>query len=326
VTQEEADVELIPQRAMRVVGHGLEAQQRERLLLARLQFRMRVGLRAAEHRERDAVQVLEQLALPGVPHLRAGAADIGNGQQIERGQVAFVADDRGEALDHFRVARVLLLRDLAHRQVMLDQPYDQRRIVAADAVFAAEASRVGHAERRVIAAAALRDVVEQRRDVEHPRALEIADQLAAERIFVRMLGHREAADVAQHHEDVLVDRVHVIQVVLHLADDAAKIQQVAAEHAGLVHQPQRMRDAFGLLQDLHERAAVLRIAPPRVVHDFARVVQRAQRAGRQALHAARRLVQQERFEDRVGWRSNTPSSTISSMPCFSTKRSLTARA
>ena len=38
----------------------------------------------------SAVQVLQQLALPGVPDLRAGAADVGDGQQVERGQAALV--------------------------------------------------------------------------------------------------------------------------------------------------------------------------------------------------------------------------------------------
>ena len=151
----------------------------------------------------------------------------------------------------------------------------------------------------MVAAAALGDIVKQRRHVQHPRPLEIGDQLAAERIFVRVLGHREAAQIAQHHQDVLVDRVDVIQVVLHLPDDAPEIQQVASEHAGLVHQPQRVRDAGRLLQDIHEEPAVFRVAPPVLVHHVAGVVDRAQRARRQALHAGCLFVQQEGFEDRV---------------------------
>ena len=43
-------------------------------------------------------------------------------------------------------------------------------------------------------------------------------------------GSHEAAQVADHHEDVLVDRVHVEQVVLHLPDDAAEHRQVAPEN------------------------------------------------------------------------------------------------
>jgi hypothetical protein len=42
-----------------------------------------------------------------------------------------------------------------------------------------------------------------------------------------MLGDEEAPHVAQHHQDVLVHRVDVEQVVLHLPDDAAEHPQVA---------------------------------------------------------------------------------------------------
>jgi hypothetical protein len=37
---------------------------------------------------------------------------------------------------------------------------------------------------------------------------------------VRVLGDEEAPHVAQHHQDVLVHRVDVEQVVLHLPHDA----------------------------------------------------------------------------------------------------------
>ena len=49
-----------------------------------------------------------------------------------------------------------------------------------------------------------------------------AIEAAAERILVRELEHREPPQVAHHREDVLVHRVHVEEVVLHLADDPPK--------------------------------------------------------------------------------------------------------
>lgn len=82
--------------------------------------------------------------------------------------------------------------------------------------------------------------MKQRGHVQHPRPVEVDDQLAAERVFVRMLGDREAAQIAQHHQNMLIDREHVVQVVLHLPDDAPEIQQITPEHARLVHQPERM--------------------------------------------------------------------------------------
>ncbi len=151
----------------------------------------------------------------------------------------------------------------------------------------------------MIAAAALGYIVKKRRDVQHPRALEITHQLAAERVFMRVFGHRETAEIAQHHQDVLIDGIDVIQVMLHLPDNAPEVEQITPEHARLVHQPQRVRDAFGLLQDRHEQAPVLRIAPPVAAHQVARVVDCSQRSRRQTLYAACLFVQQERFENGV---------------------------
>ena len=83
---------------------------------------------------------------------------------------------------------------------------------------------------------------------------EIGDQPRAQRVLVRVLRLGEAPQVADHHQDVLVDRVDVIQIVLHLADDAAERGQVAAEDAVLVHPPQLMRDAARLAQNREEIA------------------------------------------------------------------------
>ena len=113
-------------------------------------------------------------------------------------------------------------------------------------------------------------------------------------------GDEEAAQVAQHHQDVLVDRVDVEQVVLHLADDAPEHPQVAAEHAVWFIS----RNACVMA-----RAAACRICM-KVARftgsrrnfasiSVARVVERAQRARRQALDADRLLVDQEGLEDRV---------------------------
>ncbi len=297
VAQEHAHVQLGPQRLVSMRVHRGQAQQDARFFLAALQHGVRIGGRAAQHAQRYPVQVFQQLGFPGVPHLRAGAADIGHRQQVQRAQVALAADLVGEVADDLGIAQVLLLRDLAHGQVVLDQPDDQVGILAGDAVLLAEAPRVGHAQHRVVAAAPLGDVVEQRGHGQHPGLVEVRHQLAAERELVRVLDDGEAADIAHHHQDVLVDRVDVEQVVLHLPDDASEVDQVAAQHAGLVHQPQRMRDALRLLQDRQERRAVGRIAAPPGIHLRAGVVERAQRVGGQALDAARLFIHQEGFQD-----------------------------
>ena len=66
----------------------------------------------------------------------------------------------------------------------------------------------------MIAAAAFGDVVEQSGKIKHFDTSELRNQPAAQRIFVRHLRHCEAAQVANHHQDVFVDGVDMKQVVL----------------------------------------------------------------------------------------------------------------
>ncbi len=96
---------------------------------------------------------------------------------------------------------------------------------------------------------------------------------------MRMFGHEKSPHIAQHHQNVLVHRVNVEQVMLHLPDDLAEHPQIAPQHRGLVHQPHGVGDARGLLQDLAEGVAVDRVAPETGIHDAAGVVERAQGAG-----------------------------------------------
>ena len=100
----------------------------------------------------------------------------------------------------------------------------------------------------MIAAATLGDIVKQTRQIQHFLALEVGDQPRAQRVLVRMLRLGEAPQVAHHHQDVLVDRVDVEQVVLHLADDASERRQVLAEHVVQIHPPQRVREAARLAE------------------------------------------------------------------------------
>ncbi len=150
----------------------------------------------------------------------------------------------------------------------------------------------------MVAAAALGDVVEQRGDVEQPVALEGHDQPRHQRVFVRVLSHREPAHVAQHHQDVLVDRIDVEEVVLHLADDAPPRRDVARQDAVLVHLAEHPHDTAALLQDLQEEDTVRGVGAKRGIDLIAVDPQRAQGARRHALELGALLQQQEAFEQR----------------------------
>jgi hypothetical protein len=112
--------------------------------------------------------------------------------------------------------------------MVVDEPRDQLRVRLGQVVVAAEAHGVARSQVRVVAAAPLGDVVEERREVEHLDAVELLHELRAERVFVVEARDAEAAQVPDHHEDVLVHGVDVEEVVLHLADDASERGQVAA--------------------------------------------------------------------------------------------------
>src|SRR4029453_11578451 len=112
----------------------------------------------------------------------------------------------------------------------------------------------------MVAAATLGDIVEQAGEVENLPAREVGNEPRAERILVRMLRLGETAQVADDHQNVLVHRVHVEEVMLHLADNAAESGKVIAENAVLVHPPQLVRLTARLAENLQEALPVSRIA------------------------------------------------------------------
>ena len=297
VAHEVAHIQRVPQRLVRLVGLGRQGQGHLGLALARLHQGGGIGRAPTQHAQRGVVQVFQQLALPGIPDLGAGAADVGHGQQVQRGQAALGAHALGKRADHVRVAGVLLLRHGAHLQVFAHQEFDQLGVLGGHVVLAGEAPHLDGADLGVVAASALADVVEQRCQVQQPGLVPAAGQLRAQRVLVHVLGHEEAPHVAQHHQRVLVHGVDVEQVVLHLAHDAAEGPQVAPQHRGGVHQPKGMGLAARLLQDLHEGVAVHRVLAEGVVHQVARAVEGTQRARRQVAQAGRLLVGQEGRQD-----------------------------
>ncbi len=223
------------------------------------------------------------------------------GKQVEGCQAALVAHRICKALNHFGVRSVFLLRHTRHGEVVLDEPDHEFGVLGRQFVLGAELPRIGHAKRRMVAAASLCDVVKEGGDIEQPVALEADDEPGHQRVFVRMFAHREAPHVAQHHEDVLIDRVDMEQVVLHLSDDTAPRDNVARQDAVFVHAPEAAHDAALLLQDLQEQGAMLGACPEGGIHTVAIDPQGAQRARSHALEFGALLQQQEALEQRGGF-------------------------
>ena len=270
-----AGIEVLPQRVGSVVRQPVEGEIDARFRL----FGGNVGddiLAARQPGPRGAEEVFQKLALPGVPDLGTGAADVGHGQQIQRCQVARVADPGGKGGNHLGVADVFLLRGARHHQMHVHQPGDQFAVGLVEAVLTAETSRIDSAEFGVVAAAALGNVVKQRGQIKQFGFVEVRDQPAGEREFVGKLGDGQTPHIAQHGEDVLVDGIDVKQVVLHLPDDPAKRRDVASEQTVTMHRAQRPGDAHRLTQQGHEQGTMCRIGAKGRVDAGAAAPQRAQ--------------------------------------------------
>ena len=243
-------------------------------------------------------EIFEKLRLPGVPDLRARAADVGDRQQIQRVEVSLVAHAIGERLHHVGIADVLLLRRRGHDEVVRHEPGNELGIFAGKSMRARKAQRVDRAELRMIASAALRDVVEQAGEIENLGTGEVAHQPAAQRKLVRQLGYGETTQVAHDFQYVRVYGIDVIEIVLHLPDDAAERGQVAAEHAVLVHALERPIHIRGARENAHERGTVLGFAPKLFVDEAPAAPQGAQGGSADALQLVVLLEQDERFEQR----------------------------
>ena len=97
-------------------------------------------------------------------------------------------------------------------------------------MLTAKAFGFEYAKFGMISATALGNVMKKSRGVKNKRFIPTCGQLRTKRVFVRVVGNEEAAHVSKDHEDVLVDRVNVKQVVLHLTHNVSEYPQVAPQN------------------------------------------------------------------------------------------------
>ena len=88
---------------------------------------------------------------------------------------------------------------------------------------------------------------------------DLVDDLARERMLVLEPARLDRAEHSDGAQEMLVDRVMMIHRELHHPDDAPEIGNEAAEHAGLVHPPQRRLGRAPRSQDFEEEAIGLRV-------------------------------------------------------------------
>ena len=242
------------------------------------------------------VEVFEGAGLPGRPQARIGSPHVGHRQQIEMIQVDLVAHQAGEIANDRRVVDVLFLGRHRQVQVVPHQPRRQGRLARTQPVVRAEMFRVAGAQFRVVAAAALGDIVKQPRDIEHGGVFDSFHDLPEPRIRLPPFGQAETADIADHAQDVHIDRVAVKEVVLHPPRDQPELGNVGAQYPVAVHRLKLAGRVGGGGQDLHESAAILRVVPELAVDPGRGFHQPLDQGGAEAADFGVLLPQQERFQ------------------------------
>ena len=127
------------------------------------------------------IQIFQQLAFPGIPDMRTGAANIGHGQQIERREATQRADFGCEGGNNVGIAGVFFLRGARHDQMRANQPGHQFTVCFVEPVLGAKPHGIDCAQFRMVAAAAFGNVMKQRCQIQYFGLFKRGDQLAGER-------------------------------------------------------------------------------------------------------------------------------------------------
>ena len=142
---------------------------------------------AGDDLDRAVIEFAQQRRLPAVPHLRTDGANIGHGQDQQQLQSLRRLHPLDKAGDRLRIADVELEGGVAHQQMPAHQPGDGLGLLGRKPEPRAELQRDLFAEHRMIAAAALCDVVQQRREIESTARNDRRHQLGGERKLLLQL-------------------------------------------------------------------------------------------------------------------------------------------
>ena len=140
---------------------------------------------AARHQlDRAVIELAQQRRLPAVPHLGAHGADIGDGEDEQQLQPLGRLHLRGEAADGLGIVDVELEGGAAHQQMPAHEPGDRLGLLGAEAEARTELLRHLLAQHRMVAAAALGDVVQQHGEIERAARIDRRHQRGRERQLV----------------------------------------------------------------------------------------------------------------------------------------------
>lgn len=202
------------------------------------------------------VEGLEQAGAPCVPKFGIGAADVGNGKQVECVEVFACGNMAAEGLEDVRVLDVFFLGNGGHEQVVFNQPCEEVAFFVGVVVVGGELLGVFDAFFGVIAATAFGDVVQQGGGVEDVRSWVGLHDGAGLGHFVAVGFDGETAHIADDGQDVVVYGVNMEEVVLEQAGDFFPCGEIAAKYAVEVEKTEGLGKAGAVFEELDEAAAV----------------------------------------------------------------------
>ena len=231
-------------------------------------------LRAGNQRLGLIVERAQKLALPPVPDAGPDGANIGDRQHQQQLQPLGVPDNAGKVANGLRIADIARLRVSAHHEMVLDQPHHLVDLVSRQAEPFRDTPRHASADDGMVFRAALADVVQEGREIQRAAIDDGLEDAMRERMDLVRLAALDLGDNADGADQMLIQREVMIHVELHHRHDAPEIGDEPAEHAGLVHPPQRRLDvAAG--QQVEKNAVGLGIGPQAVVDQPQRLPQEA---------------------------------------------------
>ena len=202
------------------------------------------------------VEGLEQAGAPCVPKFGVGAADVGNGKQVECVEVFACGNTAAEGLEDMRVLDVFFLGNGGHEQVVFNQPCEEVAFFFGVVVVGGELLCVFDAFFGVIAATAFGDVVQQGGGVEDMWSWIGLHDGAGFGHFVAVGFDGETAHIADDGQDVVVYGVNMEEVVLEQAGDFFPCGEIAAKYAVEVEKTEGLGKAGAVFEELDKAAAV----------------------------------------------------------------------
>ena len=129
--------------------------------------------------------------------------------------------------------------------MLAHQKLDELHVLGRNLVISTKLSHLHAAQLGVVTPTPFGNVVKEGCGIKNPRLVPARSQLGTKGVLVRVFHDKETPHVSEHHQNVLIHRVDMKEVVLHLPHNAPKDPQIPTQHRGLVHHAKRMGDALG---------------------------------------------------------------------------------